>query len=242
MHELIINARGLSKAYPGGGQVLNGLDLQVPRGQSLAIMGPSGSGKSTLLNLLNGLLQPDSGDLELFGANTRQLSDAARAQLRRQKIATIFQDNNLIPTLSIARNLAFRARLAGRPDAPYAEELLNTLGIAEVAGRYPDQTSGGQRQRGAIAAAFAMVPELLLADEPTGSLDETNARAVAKLFFDGIRERGLTAILVTHNPNLARQCDLILELSSGVLHPANVAGRPDPLKTATIKTAGHGSA
>lgn len=222
MDDLVINAKTLTKTYPGAtGKILDGLELQLQRGCSLAIMGPSGSGKSTLLNLLNGLLQPDSGSLAVFGRNLGSLAEAERAALRRGRIATVFQDSNLIPTLSVSRNLAFRAGLADRQNEPRQKQLLADLGITEVASRYPDQISGGQRQRAAIAAAFAMVPELLLADEPTGSLDETAARSVADLFFQGIRERSLTAVLVTHNWALAERCDRILELVSGRLRQAD---------------------
>lgn len=224
MSEWIINARALTKSYPGtAGRVLDGVNLQVSRGQSLAIMGPSGSGKSTLLNLLNGLIVPDDGELQLFGRSTDSMKEKDRSALRRYRIATVFQDSNLIPTLSLARNVAFRAGLAGRTDPTHEQQIIHHLGIADVAARYPDQVSGGQRQRGAIAAAFAMGPELLLADEPTGSLDERNAQNVAALFFEGIRARRLTAILVTHNLDLARRCDQILELAAGALHPLDTA-------------------
>lgn len=222
MNELIIKAEKLRKAFAGADAlVLNGLDLEVARGDSVAITGPSGSGKSTLLHMLNGLIQADSGTLSLFGQDTAGLNERARSALRRKKIATVFQDSNLIPTLSIARNVAFRAGLAGKGDRDREHQLIQALGIADIAARYPDQTSGGQRQRGAIAAAFAMAPELLLADEPTGSLDERSARNVADLFFEGIHERGLTAIIVTHNYELARRCDRVLELSEGVLKPVD---------------------
>lgn len=220
MSELIIKAEKLRKTFTGtDAMVLDGLDLEVARGDSVAITGPSGSGKSTLLHMLNGLIQADSGRLTLFGQQASHLNEKAFSALRRVKIATVFQDSNLIPTLSIARNIAFRARLSGKGDKDHEHRLIRALGIADVADRYPDQTSGGQRQRGAIAAAFAMAPELLLADEPTGSLDERNARNVADLFFEGIYERGLTAVIVTHNYELAGRCDRVLELSEGVLKP-----------------------
>jgi putative ABC transport system ATP-binding protein len=182
----------------------------------VAVIGPSGSGKSTLLNLLNGLLAPDSGQLRVFGREHSQLSDDDWAELRRTRIATLFQDGNLIPTLSVSRNIAFRAGLAGLQQHD-GEALLERLGIADTADRYPDQLSGGQRQRAALACAFVMQPELILADEPTGSLDYATARRVAPLFFDAIRERSLGALIVTHNPELAQRCDRILELREGAL-------------------------
>ncbi len=220
MTELVIRAQGLCKHYGRGGtrvQVLHGLSFELAAGESVAITGPSGCGKSTLLNLLNGLIQPDEGILEVFGLPHGQLSDNAWAGLRRTRIATLFQDGNLVPTLNVTRNIVFRAGLAGLEVEPFP--LLQALGIAEVAQRYPDQLSGGQRQRAALACAFAMQPELMLADEPTGSLDESSARRVMPLFFDAVRERDLTALIVTHNPVLAQCCDRVLELSNGTLSP-----------------------
>lgn len=226
MTQPLIRARELTKSFIGNtGKVLDGLELEVMPGESLAIVGPSGAGKSTLLHMLNGLERPDSGYLELFGRATAPLSEKNWSAWRRDKIATVFQDSNLIPTLSLERNIAFRANLARRRDAERRRHLLRVLGIGDVASRYPDQVSGGQRQRGAIAAAFAMVPALVLADEPTGNLDEHTAQQVAALFFEGIRERGLTAVIVTHNDNLARQCDRVLELSGGILRPAGNRSR-----------------
>ena len=197
--------------------VLRGLSLELRRGEAVAIIGPSGSGKSTLLNLLNGLQRPDSGQLRVFGRDQAQLAEADWAELRRTRIATLFQDGNLIPTLSVARNIAFRAGLAGLREDGRA--LLEHLDIVDTAQRYPDQLSGGQRQRAALACAFAMQPELMLADEPTGSLDQATARRATPLFFDAIRERALGALIVTHNPELARRCDRILELREGALSP-----------------------
>ncbi|UTW14483.1 ABC transporter ATP-binding protein [Marinobacterium rhizophilum] len=220
MTELVIRADGICKHYGRGQtrvQVLRGLCFELAAGESVAIMGPSGCGKSTLLNLLNGLIRPDEGTLELFGQPCQGLSDNAWAGLRRTRVATLFQDGNLVSTLNVVRNIAFRAGLAGLEVEPLG--LLRALGIAEVAQRYPDQLSGGQRQRAALACAFAVQPELILADEPTGSLDETSARRVMPLFFEAMHERGLTALIVTHNPSLARCCDRVLELSNGALRP-----------------------
>lgn len=205
--------------------ILSGLNLAVDTGEAVAIVGPSGTGKSTLLHILNGLLQPESGRLEVFGQDTAQLSENGWATWRRTRIATIFQDANLIPTMKLQRNVAFRANLAGCHDPLREQKIMQTLGIAHLGGRYPDQVSGGERQRAAIAAAFAMRPQLLLADEPTGSLDEASAQRVAELLFTGIRDRSLTAVVATHNLALAKQCDRVLELSGGTLqsvYPAMV--------------------
>ncbi|WP_242523820.1 ABC transporter ATP-binding protein [Microbulbifer salipaludis] len=221
MNDALIQAQNLHRCYRNGREqisVLHGLSLELRRGEAVAVIGPSGSGKSTLLNLLNGLLQPDSGELCVFGRAYSELSERDWAELRRTRIATLFQDGNLIPTLTVSRNIAFRAGLAGL-QAHDGEALLDQLGIADTAHRYPDQLSGGQRQRAALACAFAMQPELMLADEPTGSLDYATAERVVPLFFDAMRERQLGALIVTHNPELAQRCDRILELREGVLSP-----------------------
>jgi len=221
MREILIQAEAIAKSYPSGREsirVLHGLDLTLYRGEAVAVVGPSGSGKSTLLNLLNGLLRPDGGRLQLLGVDLTQLRERDLADLRRRRIATLFQDGNLIPTLSVARNLVFRRTLAGH-DSAGAKAWLEALDIAATADRYPDQLSGGQRQRAALACALAMEPELILADEPTGSLDIHNAERVMQLFFDRIGARGLTALVVTHNLHLARRCDRVLELVDGALQP-----------------------
>ncbi|GGO82251.1 ABC transporter ATP-binding protein [Marinobacterium nitratireducens] len=215
----MIEARNLCKSYRNGREtvaVLHNLSLELEPGETVAVTGPSGCGKSTLLNLLNGLSRPDAGVLEVFGSTPAD--DDAWAALRRSRIATLFQDGNLIPTLTVARNLAFRAGLAGR-SADGAAALLEALDIAAVAERYPDQLSGGQRQRAALACAFAIEPRLMLADEPTGSLDEATASRVMPLFVEAVRQRGLTALIVTHNPELAGRCDRVLRLHEGGLVP-----------------------
>ncbi|MFC6671733.1 ABC transporter ATP-binding protein [Marinobacterium aestuariivivens] len=221
MGEVLIQAQDICKSYRTGREsvrVLHGLSLELRRGEAVAVVGPSGAGKSTLLNLLNGLLQADSGQLQLFGRDTAWLDDNGWSEWRRTRIATLFQEGNLIPTLTVARNLAFRCALAGR-ETNGEQKLLEALDIDATADRYPDQLSGGQRQRAALACAFAMQPALMLADEPTGSLDENTARRVMPLFFDAVRERDLGALIVTHNTELARRCDRMLELRDGVLRP-----------------------
>ncbi|NVK40403.1 MAG: ABC transporter ATP-binding protein [Oceanospirillaceae bacterium] len=219
MTDVLVDAQGISKSYRNGLEtvtVLRDLSLQLKAGETVAVVGPSGCGKSTLLHLLNGLLQPDAGHLCLFGRRVAGEDDWAA--LRRSRIATLFQDGNLIPTLTVGGNLAFRAHLAGRV-GDSAAALLQALDIAAIAGRYPDQLSGGQRQRAALACAFAIGPDLVLADEPTGSLDEATAQRVMPLFFDTMRTRGPGALIVTHNPDLARRCDRVLRLHDGSLVP-----------------------
>ena len=221
MNDALIHAHDLSRSYRNAREqvrVLNGLSLELREGEAVAVIGPSGSGKSTLLNILNGLLIPDSGTLRIFGRQSDAFTDNSWAELRRQRIATLFQDGNLIPTLTVARNIDFRAGLAGVKEHD-GDALLHKLGIADIAGRYPDQISGGQRQRAALACTFSMRPKVILADEPTGSLDYATAQKVATLFFDAIRARDVGALIVTHNPELAQRCDRVLELREGALHP-----------------------
>ncbi|MBY6212335.1 ABC transporter ATP-binding protein [Microbulbifer agarilyticus] len=221
MNDFLIESEGLKYTYRNGAAyvaVLDGVSFSLCRGEAVAIVGPSGSGKSTLLNVLNGLLAAQAGELRVLGRSALTLSQDDWAQLRRKHIATLFQDGNLIPTLTVERNIAFRAGLAGLAENDGAA-LMERLDIADTAERYPDQLSGGQRQRAALACAFAMQPKLILADEPTGSLDYATAQRVTPLFFDAIRERKVGALIVTHNPELAERCDRKLELREGALCP-----------------------
>ncbi len=221
MTESVIRVTHLSKRFAGAGEtvtVLSQLSFALPAGGSLALTGRSGSGKSTLLNLLCGLETPDQGEVQAFGeafpaAGGRPPKSAADrwAQLRRRDIGVVFQDANLMPALSLVDNVRFRARLAGQAEAG-AEDWLAQLGIGDLADRYPDQVSGGQRQRAALAMVFAMKPGLILADEPTGSLDHHTANAVADSLFSLQQGTGCGLILATHDPVLAARCQFRLDL------------------------------
>lgn len=210
----VVRVENLHKRFRSGGEtvaVFDGLDLTLTQGASLALMGRSGSGKSTLLNLLSGLERWERGNLQLFGENL-SVGDARRwSDLRRQRIATVFQEANLMPAMTLAENVQLRADLAGRPRID-ASGWLERLGVGRLADRYPDQVSGGQRQRAALAMAFAMEPALLLADEPTGSLDVQTASDVADVLFAFQRELGCPMILATHDSRLAERCDQIFSL------------------------------
>ncbi|MEC7815721.1 MAG: ABC transporter ATP-binding protein [Pseudomonadota bacterium] len=223
MSEALIDARDLHRRYASGAEpvvVLQGLSLKLARGQSLALVGRSGSGKSTLLHLLCGLEKPDAGSLtvagETFDAAEQGTADNERrwASLRRQALGVVFQDTNLMPTLSLLDNVRLRARLAGL-HIEQCQDWLARLGIGELAGRYPDQVSGGQRQRAALAMTFAMSPALILADEPTGSLDRTTADQVADQLFQWQDRTGCGLVLATHDPELAARCDQVLDLGHG---------------------------
>ncbi|PVY79029.1 putative ABC transport system ATP-binding protein [Tamilnaduibacter salinus] len=212
-----LSVRGLCKAYRSGDDrvtILNDFDLSLSDGEAVALTGRSGSGKSTLIHLLCGLAVPDGGRIRLFGeAMPATADDELWATQRRQRVATVFQDTNLLPTLTVSENIRFRASLADRP-APDVAGWLRALGLQGLADRYPDQVSGGQRQRAAIAVAFAMRPELLLADEPTGSLDRHTASAVADELFRFQRDTGCPMLLATHDQALAERCERIVPLTS----------------------------
>jgi len=221
MTELLLNARGLNKQFRSGHQsvpVLKDLSVQLNRGDSLALTGRSGSGKSTLLNILCGLSKPDSGSLRVLdntfdskapGADHQ--AEARWANLRRQQIGVVFQETNLMPALSLLDNVRLRARLAGQNEEG-CRDWLERLGIGELANRYPDQVSGGQRQRAALAMVFAMNPALILADEPTGSLDRHTAEDVIRQLFDLQARHDCGLILATHDNELASRCSSHLDL------------------------------
>jgi putative ABC transport system ATP-binding protein len=218
---MLLVASGVTKTYRTGDEavrVLDGVDLTLAAGESLALTGESGSGKSTLLHLVAGLDSPDSGSLVVDGTDMAQATDAQRAALRRDGVGLVFQQFNLIPSLDVAANLAFQARLAGRYDAAWARELAQVLGLEPLLQRYPEQLSGGQQQRVAIGRALAARPRLVLADEPTGNLDETTGDAVMALLLRLVAQTGAGLLMVTHSPRLAARLDRRVHLSAGRLH------------------------
>ncbi|HAC70020.1 MAG TPA: ABC transporter ATP-binding protein [Pseudomonas sp.] len=210
----------LHKSYPtpqGSLPVLRGVDLSLARGASLALMGESGSGKSTLLHLVAGLDRPDSGRIEAAGQVLSTLNERALAAWRREGIGLIFQQFNLIASLTVADNLAFQARLAGRHDARWQAELAARLGLDDLLDRYPEQLSGGQQQRVALGRALASRPPLLLADEPTGNLDEASGDQALALMLELVGETGSSLLMVTHSARIAGHLDRTLHLERGRL-------------------------
>jgi putative ABC transport system ATP-binding protein len=208
------------KSYPtqeGGLEVLRGVSLDLDNGQSLALTGESGSGKSTLLHLIGGLDRPDDGRILLDGGDIATMDDRGRAAVRRSTVGLVFQQFNLIPSLIVAQNLAFHARLAGRNDADWTANLANRLGLAEHLTRYPEQLSGGQQQRVAIGRTLAVRPKLVLADEPTGNLDEDTGDAVLDLMLSLVAETGSGLLMATHSARLAARLDPRLTLAHGRL-------------------------
>lgn len=205
-----------SFAGPDGAiAVLNGISMTLDAGETLALTGESGSGKSTLLHLVGGLDQPDSGEVLIEGINIGGLDDAGRAGVRRDTVGVIFQQFNLIPSLTVASNISFQARLAGREDAAWSRDLADRMGLSDQLGKYPEQLSGGQQQRVAIARTLAARPKLVLADEPTGNLDEATADAVMDLMLNLVSETQASLLMVTHSQRLAVRMGRQLHLRAG---------------------------
>jgi putative ABC transport system ATP-binding protein len=216
----LLRIAGLKKSFTtpqGPVPVLKGVDLSLDAGASLALMGESGSGKSTLLHLVAGLDQAEQGEILIDGVEVTRLSDFASARLRRETLAIVFQQFNLIPSLTVRANVAFQARLAGRFDPVWQEELIHRLGLEKLLERYPEQLSGGQQQRVAIGRALAPRPRLLLADEPTGNLDEATAGDFMQLALDVVAATGCAFLMVTHSERLAAKLQRQVRLSAGAI-------------------------
>ncbi len=216
---LAVEAQGLSKTYTDEGapvRVFENLSLSISEGEFAAVMGPSGVGKSTLLHLLAGIDRPDTGQVSIFGQKLEILSASESARFRNANIGFVFQFHHLLPEFTAQENVAFPHRIAGAPPRQaglLAAELLERVGLSDRREHLPRSLSGGEQQRVAIARALARGPKLLLADEPTGNLDADSARTVFELLEQLHRERGMTTVLVTHNPDLASRCDKIYAMS-----------------------------
>ncbi len=226
MSEVMLSARGVEKSYTAAGQrlhILRGLDLEVRRGEMVAIMGASGVGKSTLLHVLGGLDRPDGGTVAVDGFELGSADGDALVAFRNQHVGFVFQFHHLLPEFTALENVWMPLRIAripAREARPRAEALLSRVGLAERLAHRPGMLSGGEQQRVAVARALVRQPALLLADEPTGDLDERTGDALHTLLRDMHREFGLTAVMATHNPRLAEQCDRVLRLEAGRLVPA----------------------
>ena len=217
---IVLSVSKLTKTYRSAGEqieVLRGVDLAVAAGERVALTGESGSGKSTLLHLIAGLDAADSGEIALGGISVSDLGDAGRAELRRDRLGLVFQQFNLIPSLSVEDNLVFQSRIAGRHDAAWHDELVERLGLGALLKRYPEQLSWGQQQRVAIGRALATKPLLLLADEPTGNLDEATADDVLALTRDLVTRTGCGFLMVTHSERLAATLDRRIHLHAGLI-------------------------
>ncbi|NOE25867.1 ABC transporter ATP-binding protein [Ruegeria sp. HKCCD6157] len=212
---MLLTIDRVQKTYPGGRPVLRDVSLTLDEGQTLALTGESGSGKSTLLNLAAALDCFDSGEIILNRTPLSNLDDAGRAELRRSQLSLVFQQFNLIPSLTVAQNLSFHARLAAAEDADWTAHLTERLGLSDLLDRYPENLSGGQQQRVAIGRAMAARPKLLLADEPTGNLDETASARVLDLMLALVADTGAALLLVTHSQQIAARLDRTVQLCGG---------------------------
>jgi putative ABC transport system ATP-binding protein len=227
---LLLQLRGLTRSYTEGERtrvVLAGIDLDVRAGECVALLGRSGSGKSTILNLIGGIDRPDAGEVWLGGTNLTALPERERTLFRRQHLGFVYQSYNLIPTLSVEENLLLPLELNGwQAEAARAAamRLLTEVGLADRGGAFPDRLSGGEQQRVAIARALIHEPTLVLADEPTGTLDAETGRSVLELFNRLLRGRGKTLLIVTHSREVTRFADRVLTLEDGHItaHAAEV--------------------
>lgn len=221
MAEIVLEAEQLTKSYTSGSGLLTVLDhvsFQVRQGSTVAIIGPSGSGKTTLLGLCAGLDVPTSGSVALMGFKMQAMDEDDRAFLRNQYVGFVFQNFQLLPTLTALENVMVPLELRGdRSAMTRAKELLERVGLAARMDHYPTQLSGGEQQRVAMARAFITSPRILFADEPTGNLDEENALHVTKLLFGMNREQNTTLVLVTHNQDLAYRTERVLKMKGGRL-------------------------
>ena len=215
----ILKITGLEKTYSSGNKqltVLHNISFEVEKGQTFSIVGPSGSGKTTLLGLCAGLDEPNSGSVELCGYNLNELNEDQRAQLRNKEVGFIFQNFQLLPTLTALENVSVPLELKGDKEAiKKSKVLLEKVGLADRYHHYPSQLSGGEQQRVALARAFANAPSILFADEPTGNLDEETGEKVIKLLLDLNKEAGTTLVIISHDLELANRTQQILRLKGG---------------------------
>ena len=222
----MLSIQNLSKSFTqpeGVVRVLDGLNFEMNTTTSVALLGESGSGKSTLLHLIAGLDKPDCGEIEIAGQKLGGLNESELAEMRRQQVSLVFQQFHLITTLTIADNIRFQAALCGRFDAGFEDELIQRLGLDSQLKKYPYQLSRGQQQRVAIARSLLHKPRLVLADEPTGNLDEQSSLEVMSLFSELVKNAGSSLLMVTHSRDMAAFMDRSVLLHNGLLCDADEA-------------------
>ncbi|MDN5565288.1 MAG: ABC transporter ATP-binding protein [Psychrobacter sp.] len=216
----LLRATQLNKTVTVGEQklaIIKGVDIHVDAGEFVVIMGKSGSGKSTLLGLLAALDYPDNGSVELAGQMLSQMDEDALAVIRQRDMGFVFQSFHLLPTLTVAENIAFPLDIARRPDATRVTELINAVGLEHRRNSLPSQLSGGEQQRTAVARALVSRPKIVFADEPTGNLDEQNAEQVMQLLLDLRQQTGSALVVVTHDPALAATADRVITMHDGMI-------------------------
>lgn len=217
---MALSLRNVTKTFSDKGDsitVLSGINLELAAGETVALTGDSGSGKSTILHIAGGLESPSSGDVFVVNQNLCQLNDAGRAMIRRNNVSIIFQQFNLIPSITVEANIRFHAELSGRINEENTLELIEGLGLGDHTHKYPEALSGGQQQRVAIARALAMRPALLLADEPTGNLDERTADNVISQMLELVSNSHTALLMVTHSPTIAAYMQKTRRLHIGQL-------------------------
>lgn len=223
---MVLRLSHVAKSYSVGGtavEVLRDVSFDLGAGETLALEGESGSGKSTVLHLIAGLDAPTKGAIEVDGTDITRLSDTEQAKMRRGTVGVIFQQFNLIPSLTVRANIAFHARLSDRFDRAWVDHLADRIGLQDHLRKYPEVLSGGQQQRVAIARTLAARPKLILADEPTGNLDEETADRVLALMLESAQEAGAAVLMVTHSARQAARMARRLALSHGMVHNRSVA-------------------
>lgn len=214
----MIELNKIVKSYPMGKTVLtvlHGIDLKIEKGEMVAIMGPSGSGKSTLLNLIGLLDRPTSGSYMLENKEVSRLSSGDQSKVRGQKIGFIFQSFNLLPYLSALGNVELGQKYAGKIDLKVAKEALSKMGLSERINHRPNEMSGGEQQRVAVARALAKNPPIILADEPTGNLDSHSSKDIMNILTDLHKQQNITLVMITHDPNIAKYCQRIVHIEDG---------------------------
>lgn len=246
MSQVVLHAENLTKIYRSGEKelkVLDDISFSVDQGNSISIIGPSGSGKTTLLGLCAGLDTPTSGTISLMGFKLNAMSEDDRAYIRNQYVGFVFQNFQLLSTLTALENVMVPLELRGDKNVmPKAKDLLARVGLGDRMHHYPTQLSGGEQQRVAMARAFITDPRILFADEPTGNLDEENADHIRELLFGMNKEVGTTLVLVTHNLELAQRTQRILKMRGGRLEEDSRSAADDPRSTVYAKSTGGGNA
>lgn len=220
-NKAILQLRDIFLSFPGEGheiKILNGVNLDIERGSSVAILGPSGSGKSSLLSIMTGLEKQSAGTISVAGHRLDHMNEDQLALFRRDNIGIVLQSFHLIPTMTALENTAVPLELAGRKDAFFvAEQALSHVGLSHRLSHYPSQLSGGEQQRVAIARAMAPDPKIIFADEPTGNLDGKTGHKIVELIFDLQKKSGTTLIMITHDTDVARHCDRVLYIEDGLV-------------------------